>query len=217
MLSSYFVEYIKHGFNSLNYKRKEKNVFENENFKLNTFYDSFYVKNNKAYVIISNDFCKNNICSYCVVDKRVNIYVIRIKKYDKNDILECINLIEKTHNKILLIHAFKLSNIILSEQDFFKKNWTHISITPFYGNYNHSSSTNFYFNFFYGERDDIVSKSLIINKYLKNVYLINISSNSIFENSEYINNNIKIKYTKSDLYLSLESLNIGRKKVNDFK
>jgi len=217
MLSSYFGEYIKHGFNSLNYKRKEKTVFENKNLKLNTFRDSFYVENNKAHVIISNDYCKNNICSYCVIDKRVNIYIIRIKKYDKNDILKCIKLIEKKHNKILLIHAFKLSNIILSEQDFFTNNWTHISITPFYSNYNHSSSTNFYFNFFYGERDDIAPKSLIINKYLKNVYLINISSNSIFENDEFIDYNIKIKYTKSDIYLSLESLNIGRKKVNEFK
>ena len=106
MLSSYFGEYIKHSFNSLNYKRKEKNIFENNNLKLNIFYDSFYIKDNKAYVILSNDFCKNNICSYSVIDKRVNIYVIKIKNYNKNDILNCINLIEKTHNKILLIHAF---------------------------------------------------------------------------------------------------------------
>lgn len=215
MLSSYRVEYIKHSFNILNYKRKEKNVFKNDYIKLNVFYDSFYIQNKKAYVIITNNSCKNNICSYCVLDKRINIYIIRIINFDKNEILKFLSMIEKKHTNLLIIHSFKMSNILLSDEDFFKDNWNHISLTPFDLQYEHNSNTNFYFNFLYGKNNHEL-KQLKINKQLKNVYIVNLPSNSFFEDPDFKYNNIKIKYTNSDDYLSLESLNIGRKKVNQF-
>lgn len=208
--SSYISEYIKHTFNSLNYKRKEKTVIEDKNVKLNIFYDSFYVKNKKALVIICMDNTINNICSYTVLDKRVNLYTIRIKNYDIKDIKKLLELIEKTHKKLLIIHCFKLSTYLLSEKDLFdNENYYHLSITPFFNDYNHDENVDFYFKLFVGNINTRVPKN--INYKNKNTLYINISNNK----SDEINSNII--YTKSNAYLSIESLKLAKNIVNSFK
>lgn len=208
--SSYISEYIKHTFNSLNYKRKEKTVIEDKNVKLNIFYDSFYVKNKKAFVIICLDSIVNNICSYTLLDKRVNLYVIRIKKYKIDDIKKLLNLIENTHKKLLIIHCFKLSSYLLSENELFEKNnWHHLSITPFFNDYNHDENVDFYFKLFVGNINMRVPKN--INYKNKNTVYINISNN------KYDETNSNIIYTKSNAYLSIESLKLGKNIVNSFK
>jgi len=208
--TSYISEYIKHTFNSLNYKRKEKTIINDENVKLNIFYDSFYVKQKKAFVIICLDSIVNNICSYALLDKRVNLYVIRIKKYKIDDIKKLLNLIENTHKKLLIIHCFKLSTYLLSENELFEKNnWYHLSITPFFNDYTHDNNIDFYFKLFFGNIFPKLPKSINFNN--KNTIYINISNND----PNITNSNIK--YTESNTYLSIESLKLAKNIVNSFK
>ena len=208
--TSYISEYIKHTFNSLNYKRKEKTIINDENVKLNIFYDSFYVKQKKAFVIICLDSIVNNICSYTLLDKRVNLYVIRIKKYKIDDIKKLLNLIENTHKKLLIIHCFKLSTYLLSENELFEKNnWYHLSITPFFNDYTHDNNIDFYFKLFFGNIYPKLPKSINFNN--KNTIYINISNND----PNITNSNIK--YTESNTYLSIESLKLAKNIVNSFK
>lgn len=207
-------EYIKHSFNSLNYKRKEKNIIENENMKFNIFYDSFYVQNKNAYVVIIND-CNMNIGSYTLIDKRVNIYIIRIKKFNKVDILNSLKLINKSHPKILIIHGFIISQKILIEKDFFKNGWSHICITPYLIKKTTHIDNN-YINLLSGEKN-ITECDLNLSLFedLKNIHFISLYNDSNVKKNNL--NNIKVTYTKSNLYLSLESLNICRNIINNFK
>jgi hypothetical protein len=215
MTSSYLGEYLKHSFNSLNYKRKEKNILNNDYLKLNILYDSFYVKNKIAYITISNENCMNNICSYCLIDKRINIYSIKIKNYNINEIIKVLELVEKSHLKILIIHCFKISNLILTESNMFRDNWHHLSITPYNNNYDNKLNYHYYFDFLCGKTSNITN--INIHDSVKNVYLINLPMNTFLENQSYKDKNIKIKYIDTDLYISLRSLIIGRNKVNNFK
>lgn len=216
---SYVTEYFKHCINSMYYKRKEKTIFENDDIRVNKYHDSFYVKNRNVYVILTKDTCDKNIYSYILFNKRINLYVIRIKNINKDEILKAIETIKNSHtyNRVTFIHGFKISKFVLNTPEFFKDQHYHISITPYIKKIQNQKLNIQYIKNFLGEDAEHEFKDIVIHNYHKNLFLISTNDVRYLRDKNYDSNKIFFIYSNSPLYLSVNSLTMARNSLMNIK
>lgn len=212
---TYLKEFFFHYYNILIYRRKEYTIVENEYIKVNKFLDSYYVKNKNVYIIFCNENCLNNVYNYTVFNKRINIYILRIKKFNSENIEYIFNLIKNIHNdiniKFIFIHGFINSKKILKLNYLFNDNYYHVCITPFIKKIENTFFNKNYFKQFLG--DEILNskfEDIKLENFHKNLYIIFTNNFFFLRDNDINNNNIKINYCNEDTYLCMSSLILAK-------
>jgi len=216
---TYLKEFFYHYYNILCYRRKEHTVIENQHIKINKFIDSYYVKNKNVFILFCNDNCVNNLYNYAVGDKRINIYIIRVKQYSDEQINRAIELIKNVHHgeniQYVFIHGFVLTKQLLKNKDIFQNNHYHVCITPLFRRLPTNMWISNYFKQFDGENlEKLKFEDIRLQPYHKNMHII-FNNNILFiREKEVIDNNVTISYCNTDSYLCYHSLEIAKTIIN---